>query len=65
MKNLPLMYLVAKPPKLRKGVISVDQKAQVALCLLNFIEDDTAGLVYPKQPDEEGDESQTQEYVPV
>lgn len=60
MKNLPLMYFEAKPPKLL-AQLAIAQRFQLSCDILDLIEDDAGRLVYPEQPYEgsqEGDEGQ-------
>ena len=53
MKNLPLMYLDAKPPKLHdQSVPNARFRIGLIACLLHFIEYYTAGLVYPEETDD-------------
>ena len=60
MKNLPLIYLDAKPPKLK--VIHVRRVTNTLqggkLYVLDFIEDNTRRLVYPEQPYEASSKGQ-------
>jgi hypothetical protein len=57
MKNLPLMYLEAKPPKLwRHGQLIVCRGKRVAGDILDLVKDDTGGLRDAEQAHEEGDD---------
>lgn len=47
MKNLPLMYLVANPPKLT--MLDYNCHCCHVIDLLDLIEDNTARLCYPKE----------------
>lgn len=51
MKNLPLIYLEANPPKLSMSISFRNVWTWYEWCplLLDFIEYDAAGLVYSKQ----------------
>ena len=52
MKNLPFIYLDAKPPKLERGLVSwSDTWGGVGEYELDFVENNAAWLVYPEQPD--------------
>jgi hypothetical protein len=63
MKNLPLMYLVANPPKLEPGQFL--PLALGLLRLLDFIEDDTARLSYPEQSHNCCDNHQETQQPPI
>lgn len=46
------MYLEAKPPKLETQLVpNACSQMGVIACLLDLIEDDTAGLVYSEESD--------------
>ena len=58
MKNLPLMYLEAKPPKLGEYgqfVVAVWETAMIEY-ILDFVKDNTGGLRETEQAHEEGDD---------
>jgi hypothetical protein len=62
------MYLVANPPKLERPHVSCDvypHSCWETLYVLNFIEDDTAGLIDSEQADTCSHYDQEAEQLPV
>ncbi len=58
MKNLPLMYLVAKPPKLlpRRGQLRYHTHWGMRMNILDLVEDDAGGLVDAEQAHDSGED---------
>lgn len=58
------MYFEAKPPKLLL-LLAVAPMSQLKLYILDFIEDDAGGLVYPEQSYERAQEGNQGQQLPV
>lgn len=60
MKNWPLMYLRAKPPKLEKVYVSlfehVGHRRRAEQNILDLIKDDARRLIYTEEANEDGKE---------
>lgn len=66
MKNLPLMYLDAKPPKLCTMVSCWYILHMVFNAdLLDLVEDNATRLVYPEQTHGQGNQGQSNQQLPV
>jgi hypothetical protein len=64
MKNLPLIYLVANPPKLGARSVAIYQHWH-RMHLLDFVEDDAARLSYPEQAHDCRDSNQKAQQPPI
>lgn len=66
MKNLPLMYFEAKPPKLQTQLASILRSHKDLLAsLLDFIEDDTTRLVYSEEANNSRDRCEDSQQLEV